>query len=128
MPGAAGTAAKSRPRIREREVTAVTVVRSCAVKITPSAVGSRMVVSRRDRGCAGEVPDDLGEHGWLVQGDERVAVLYLDQPSLREESGEASAMFGWHHAVAGCPDHERPSSARATAPALARPRRCPGTR
>src|SRR5258708_6212523 len=57
-------------------------------------------------GCAGEVPDDLSDFRWLVQGDEGVAVFYLDQLSLLEEVGEAPAVRWWHHAVVACPDHE----------------------
>ena len=51
----------------------------------------------------GELPDGLGEPRWLVQGDERVAVCYLDHPSVREEFGEAPAVLGWHHAAAVAP-------------------------
>jgi hypothetical protein len=47
-----------------------------------------------------ELPDELGEPRRLVQRDEGVAVRYLDQPSVREEFGEASAVFGRHDAVA----------------------------
>jgi hypothetical protein len=57
-------------------------------------------------GCAGEFPDALGEPGWLVQGDERVAVCHLGQLPAREELGEAPAMIGWHHAVVAGPDDE----------------------
>ena len=43
-------------------------------------------------GCAGELPDDLGEPRGLVQWDERVAVFHLGQLAVREELGEALAV------------------------------------
>jgi hypothetical protein len=33
----------------------------------------------------GELPDELSEPRWLVQGDERVAVVHFGQLSLREQ-------------------------------------------
>src|ERR1700737_559128 len=53
-----------------------------------------------------ELTDNLGEPRGLVQGDERVAVFYLDQLTLREEFGEAPAVLGWHHPVLAGPDHQ----------------------
>jgi len=54
----------------------------------------------------GELPDELSESCWLVQGDEGVAVFYLGELSLRKELGEALAMLGWHHPVFACPDNQ----------------------
>jgi hypothetical protein len=57
---------------------------------------------------AGELPDDLGEPCGLVEGNERVAVLHLDQLSVGEELGEPLAVFEWHHPVsAGSDDKGR---------------------
>src|SRR5260370_21313164 len=53
-----------------------------------------------------ELADELSESRWLVQGDEGVAVVYLDQPSLPEELGEAPAVLRGHHAVAARPAHQ----------------------
>ena len=43
---------------------------------------------------------------WAGPGDERVAVRYLDQPSLRKELGEAATVVGRHDAVFAGPDDE----------------------
>jgi hypothetical protein len=43
---------------------------------------------------AGELADDLGEPGRLVQGDQRVAVCYLDQLPASVEVGQALAVRG----------------------------------
>jgi hypothetical protein len=54
----------------------------------------------------GELPDELSESCWLVQGDEGVAVFYLGELSLRKELGEALAMLGWHHPIFARPDNQ----------------------
>src|SRR6266567_8874996 len=56
--------------------------------------------------CVGELPDDPGEPGGLVQRDEGVTVVDLGQLSLREELGQAPAVLGWHHPVLAGPDDE----------------------
>jgi hypothetical protein len=43
--------------------------------------------------------------GWS-RGDQRVAVCYLDEPSLWEELGQAAPMLGRHDAVLLSPDDE----------------------
>jgi hypothetical protein len=53
-----------------------------------------------------EVLDGLSKPGRLVEGDEGVAVWYLDEPSLGEELGETASMLGRHDAVLACPDDE----------------------
>jgi hypothetical protein len=49
---------------------------------------------------------DLPNQRVAEQGDERVAVFYLDQLSVREEFGETPTVLGWHHAVCTGPDYE----------------------
>jgi hypothetical protein len=53
-----------------------------------------------------ELLNRFGKPGRLVERDERVAVGYLNQPSVREEFGEAASMLGRHDAVLACPDDE----------------------
>jgi hypothetical protein len=66
---------------------------------------------------ASELADDLGESLWLVEGDEGVAVGYLDQSCVRAESGEAPAVVGRHNAVLTGPDDQRrPPEAPGPAP------------
>ena len=48
-----------------------------------------------------------GDSLWLVEGDEGVAVVYLDQLRVREELGEAPAVLGRHDAVLTGPDDQR---------------------
>src|SRR6266568_8778727 len=59
----------------------------------PKAAGQAAAARAiRTRGASpqGPFPDGLREAGGLVKGEERVAVRYLDEPSLREEPGETT--------------------------------------
>src|SRR5215472_16201492 len=54
----------------------------------------------------GELADGRGQLSGLVEGDEGVAAGDLEQAGVREQAGEAPAVLGRHHPVAGRPDDE----------------------